>query len=59
MKIDDIKVIAQNHDIKPGKMKKADLVRSIQTAEGNSPCFETGQKDRCGQPDCLWRSDCN
>lgn len=59
MKIDDIKIIANNHEIKVGKMKKADLIRAIQASEGNFQCFETGQKDSCGQPDCLWRPDCN
>jgi hypothetical protein len=58
MKIDDIKIIAKNHDIKVGKMKKTELVRSIQAAEGNFQCFETGQKESCGQLDCLWRADC-
>lgn len=59
MKIDDIKIIANNHDIKVGKMKKAELIRAIQAAEGNFQCFETGQKESCGQPECLWRSDCS
>ena len=58
MKIDDVKIIAKNHEIKVGKMKKGELIRSIQAAEGNFQCFETGQKDSCGQPDCLWRPDC-
>ena len=59
MKIDDIKVIAKQYDIKAGKMKKADLVQAIQLAEGNEVCFETGQADECGQTECLWRDDCN
>ena len=59
MKIDDIKEIAKQLDIKPGKMKKADLVRAIQTAEKNDVCFETGVSESCGQADCLWRVDCN
>lgn len=58
MKIDEIKAIALQHNIKAGKMKKADLVRAIQLAEGNEVCFETGQADGCGQVECLWRSDC-
>lgn len=59
MKLDEIKEIAKQHDIKAGKMKKAELVRAIQAAELNDPCFETGKASECGQTECLWRSDCN
>jgi hypothetical protein len=58
MKLDEIKEIAKQHDIKPGKMKKADLIRAIQQAENNDVCFETGKADSCGQTVCLWREDC-
>lgn len=58
MKLDDIREIAKQHGIKPGKMKKADLVRAIQQAEGNEACFDTGMSERCGQEQCLWREDC-
>ena len=58
MKLDEIKVIAKQHDIKAGKMKKADLIRAIQQAENNEVCFETGQAEACGQTGCLWREDC-
>jgi hypothetical protein len=58
MKLDEIKELAKQHDIKAGKMKKADLVRAIQEAEGNNVCFETGQASECGQIECLWRTDC-
>ncbi len=58
MKVDEIREIAKKHNIKAGKMKKADLVRSIQQAEGNEACFETGKAGVCGQYACLWREDC-
>ena len=58
MKLDEIKEIAKQHNIKVGKMKKADLVRAIQQAEINDVCFETGQAGTCGQAACLWREDC-
>ena len=58
MKLDEIKEIARLHNIKVGKMKKADLVRTIQQAENNDNCFETGQAEICGQDTCLWREDC-
>lgn len=59
MKIDDIKEIAKQHNIKTGKLKKAELVRAIQAAEQNDICFETGMAAACNQHECLWRADCN
>lgn len=59
MKLEEIKEIAKQHNIKVGKLKKADLIRAIQLAEGNEVCFESGKSADCGQPDCLWRSDCD
>ena len=38
-------------------MKKENLIRSIQAAEGNFPCFSTA-RDYCGQTSCCWREDC-
>lgn len=59
MKIDEIKEIAKQHNIKTGKMKKADLIRAIQEAEKNDQCFSTGKAEQCGQGACLWREDCD
>ena len=59
MKIEQIKEIAKQHDIKVGKLKKTELVRAIQEAELNEACFDTGKAAECGQEECLWRSDCN
>jgi hypothetical protein len=58
MKLDEIKEIARQHNIKPGKAKKSELVRAIQQAEGNEPCFCCGKAAQCGQEGCLWREDC-
>ena len=38
-------------------MKKKDLIRAIQIAEGNFPCFRT-ENDSCDQMNCCWRRDC-
>jgi hypothetical protein len=38
------------------KMKKGDLIRAIQVAEGNAPCYE--QITDCRQFDCCWMGDC-
>lgn len=59
MKLQEIKEIAAKRGIKVGKMKKSDLIRTIQDAEGNYPCFDTGKAADCGQPGCLWRDDCD
>ncbi len=59
MKVDTIREIARRRGVKPGKLKKAELVRAIQDAEGNMACYETGKADACGQEQCLWRDDCD
>jgi hypothetical protein len=38
------------------KMKKDSLIRSIQEAEGNSPCFQ--RIPDCGEVHCLFREEC-
>ena len=57
MTVKEIKIIAKKMGIQAGKMKKTDLVRTIQMAKGNSPCFQTGATS-CDQENCCWRSDC-
>ena len=59
MNMNDVKAIAKERGVKPGKMKKIELVREIQKAEDNPQCFCTGYSDQCGQYDCLWRPDCD
>lgn len=58
MKMEQVRAVAGRMGIKAGKLKKGDLIRSIQQAEGNIACFDTGTADRCGQQQCLWREDC-
>lgn len=58
MKVDKIREIAKRHNIKTGKAKKTELVRTIQNAEGNEQCFNSGKVTLCGQDTCLWREDC-
>ncbi|MGV1098168.1 Rho termination factor N-terminal domain-containing protein [Thiovibrio sp. JS02] len=57
MNMNEIKAKAKELGIKVGKMKKADLIRAIQTQEGNSPCYQTDQA-LCNQESCSWRDDC-
>ena len=57
MNIAKIRAKAKQEGIKPGKMKKDELIREIQKHEGNVACFKRGIID-CAQMDCLWREDC-
>jgi hypothetical protein len=39
-----------------GKLSKPNLIRAIQMAEGNDPCYE--RISQCGQDNCLFFSEC-
>ena len=58
MTVKEIQAIAKKMGIQSKKMKKVDLIRTIQTTEGNNPCFQTGVITSCDQMHCCWRSDC-
>jgi hypothetical protein len=58
MKVADIQLIAIARGMSPGRMTKSELVRSLQTEEGNTACFQSGQVGSCGQDSCWWREDC-
>jgi hypothetical protein len=63
MKIVEIRQIAQQKGVISGKMKKADLIRAIQSQEGNNICFESATNpltgvNPCDLSACCWRSDC-
>lgn len=57
MKMQAVVAKARMLDLKPGKLKKVDLIRAIQHKEGNTVCFGTG-KNFCDQTGCCWRDDC-
>jgi hypothetical protein len=57
MTVKDIKIKAKEMGIKGTKVLKADLIRTIQAKEGNSPCYKTGVV-ACDQSDCCWFGDC-
>ena len=49
--------MAKDNGVKnAAKLRKADLIREIQVAEGNNPCFE--QIPGCTIEACLFRSEC-
>lgn len=58
MTVTEIKKIAKEMGISVGKMKKQELVQTIQKSEGNIPCFMTDSSNDCSEMECLWRNDC-
>lgn len=57
MNMSQIKAKARNLGITPGKMKKAELIHSIQLAENYTPCYGTSNGN-CPYTDCCFRADC-
>jgi hypothetical protein len=58
VKLEEVRQKAKDLGIKTGKLRKAELIRAIQEAEGNFPCFGTPENGECDQLECLWRDDC-
>lgn len=57
MRMDEVREKAKKFGLKTSRMKKDDLIRAIQTAEGNFPCFgSAGQY--CDQQGCCWQDEC-
>lgn len=52
-----IKRKAKRLGITPGKMKKAELIHTIQGAEGCTPCFGRSN-GQCPSTDCCFMPDC-
>jgi hypothetical protein len=57
MKMAEIKEKARYLGIIPGKMKKAELIHSIQQAEGFTPCFGRCNGE-CTNEECCFIVDC-
>ncbi|MHC4739623.1 MAG: SAP domain-containing protein [Planctomycetota bacterium] len=57
MKMPQIREKAKGIGITPGKIKKAELIRNIQQAEGNIPCFGRSN-GQCPNIDCCFMWDC-
>lgn len=58
MTMDEVRVIAKQWNLKTANSNKADLIRSIQVANGNIGCFNTAAPANCLQTDCMWAVDC-
>jgi hypothetical protein len=57
MTMSQVKQKAKSLGVKPGKMKKAELIHSIQKAEGYTPCFGSSSGN-CPYIDCCFMPDC-
>lgn len=57
MNMAEVKNMAKELGIKIKNLKKGDLIRKIQTEEGNKPCFQMNGYF-CEEAECCWRKDC-
>ena len=57
MTIREIRKRARELGLKVKSKSKAKLIRAIQEAEGNPPCFRTARTG-CERTDCCWLEDC-
>lgn len=59
MKLQEVQAMAKAKGVKMSSQKnQALLIREIQKAEGNYPCYGTATSGACDQAGCLWRKDC-
>jgi hypothetical protein len=59
MNMQEVREIARRRGLsRPGRVTKLQLIRNIQNAEGNFPCFATALQAQCDQSGCLWQPDC-
>lgn len=58
MKIQKIRSIAKEAGVNSARRSKGEIIRAIQEAEGNFPCFGTARDGFCDREDCMWREDC-
>jgi len=58
MNVKEIQKMVRDLGLKPGKLKKTELVRLIQKEEKNDECYATTAVTSCRQEDCLWLADC-
>jgi hypothetical protein len=49
---------ARSKGVNPGKLRKTELIRAIQAAEGNPQCFASERRVHCPETSCLWERDC-
>jgi len=58
MNMQGIREIARKRGFSPGRLRKIELVRTLQRKEGSFDCFARAYLGYCDQLNCLWREDC-
>ena len=58
MNFNEIRKKAKRMGINTYKMKKLEVIRSIQRAENNVECYNTPRVEYCLEHECLWRDEC-
>lgn len=59
MTIQEVRSLAKSKGVKTvNTMKKAEIIRTIQRAEGNFDCFGRASSGFCDQAECSWKEDC-
>ncbi len=58
MRLEEVRAIANNLGVTDSNLSNIELVRNIQTSEGNFDCFATAYDGACDQSNCRWRDDC-
>lgn len=59
MDIEDIIAIARRYQIECDGLPKNDIIRRIQTHNGQGNCFATNHGDSCKYAGCYWREECS
>ncbi|MCG6919042.1 MAG: Rho termination factor N-terminal domain-containing protein [Deltaproteobacteria bacterium] len=57
MIVKELQKMAKDLGIKTSGLKKVEMIKAIQRAEGNFDCFGTAS-NYCDQMSCLFRQDC-
>lgn len=59
MKVTEIRERARQIGLgQVGRLRKGELIRRIQSAEGNFDCYGSPGRFQCPQKECCWREDC-
>jgi hypothetical protein len=58
MNLNELRKMAKGMGINIYRVKKPDIIHSIQQAESNIPCFGMQRVEYCCEHVCLWRTDC-
>ena len=58
MNMQEIREVARQRHVSAGRLRKGDLIRTLQRLEGNFDCFGSAREGICSQIECLWRKDC-